>query len=393
MGKGTNLVNGVISGRVGAQVGYKLSNPNRPQGVRAYQPNVYNPRTYRQAAHRAKVRPAHLFYLAFEPILNHAFFPTGSAGANRRRFISLAMRNAVIPRVLKGENSIPYNVPYQVSQGDLPLDSMVKGTAGEGSQFEKHIVFENFVGFDDWTQDIASVSSYLIENSALSNGDEITFLMLSLENNIVIPHFSSLVLNINDNLNTCGYIEDNNIDLNDMYGENDCLTISSIYNIALAAAIIISRRDGDRYHYTNSFMAMSQYAIDNLSPSEQAVIESYMNALAASSDKLLQLAQQADTSVRIVGVENVRITPAVGYSLQNFSEEGTVVAVYNNGFKRIVLKDVQLIYWLEGLLYEPIIYSSGGNNIPAIISMTTYNNCPTVSLEEVQAAGFLLNEA
>lgn len=387
MGRTTNLINGVISGKVGAQVGYKLQNDKQPQGVRAYQPIVHNPKTYAQAAHRAKIRPAQLFYTTFEPVLNHAFLPAGSRGKNRFRFLSLAYRNPVIPRVLKGENNIPYNVPYKVSEGDLALDNYTRKYNGE-TTYDTYVTF-NLLGYDYLGDSIANISTTLIYyNGLLRNGDELVTLALYTDGVNIYTDVRCLVLNINDNLNTGHYLE-----LGPCFwsldGPDDNFAIRGSDGISvLAAALIISRRTGDTFHYTNSFLCMSQYAIDNLAPTEQAVVESYMSPGGQiDSSLILQQAQQADTAPHITGAEMIDFTAKSGYDINNFGYEQIAVANFSDGFKKVVLDGTQLTATgNDGM--EWAINDYDGN--PSSMSMITLDGSPTIQLAEVQAAGFML---
>lgn len=399
MGRTTNLLNGVVSGRVGAQVGYKSSDPTRPQGVRAYQPNVHNPRTARQAAHRAKLRPAHLFYLAFEPVLNHAFLPDGSAGANRRRFISLATRNSVIPRVLKGENAIPYNVPYQISEGSiaLGLDSLVSSEwFDDGIGYG--LLFPNFnVEGIYWEElSIAEISEIILrENTALRNGDEITFLYyVKTSSGVCKNGWLSFVIDTSDTLNMFPYEYSLYLAFNDL---GRFAVYPSGSGLLLSFGIIITRRVGDKFMYTNSYVNTTKAAYEALPHTEREVIASYMNQVSNfESDNILQQAVAVDTSLRVVSFGGHNLSPSDDFvgryagglpGLDVFS-----TAMFSNGMQKAVVDGGKLVVINDtDNTFTYIEYTKQGISEHEVkLSMTKYDGCPTITVAELREAGFPL---
>lgn len=125
----TNGIFGDWSGKLGNVVGYRLKNSDNAvtQGVRAYQPDVYNPKTVAQAKQRIKVTAAVRFYKAFSSFLSFSYEGKSNDHACYCRQQSLALKMPLdnIPYLPKGaEFFVP--APYLVSEGSLPAVSVVQ---------------------------------------------------------------------------------------------------------------------------------------------------------------------------------------------------------------------------------------------------------------------------
>lgn len=394
MGKGVNLINGVISGKVGAQVGYKTQDSKRPQGVRAYQPSVSNPRSYAQAKQRAKLTPAQTFYDRFEPILNHAFLPKGKSSLNRRRFLSLAMKEQTIPYVTKGSSWLPFNVPYQVSEGNLPLDSLCVTSRNDDGYVLDFAALKSMAVVAQST--VAAFSQDLLQyNSQLVEGMELTFMGIAVnEANYSDQRalYGSVVLNTKDSLTTLSQC------LGALYVKSDvagCLSMSvnqtvlSGFNL-VAGALIISSRTATSWRYTNSFLGMTAYGLDGFDVDAETVIRSYMNGGSdASSDLILQQADNGldDSTVRIVSVANETYTPSPAVTGATYSKDKAAVATYSNGARKVVLNGDRLVN-LDNGVYSGITVTVDTVTSQLIVDETTWDSAPSVQLADVQAAGF-----
>lgn len=95
-GKATNLVIGVISGRVGSVVGYKRKgDSNNPQGVRAYvQPS--NPKTDAQAIQRAKFAGANVLAGILSKISDHNLEGKPIGSKNRAAYVGLLLKQGAV---------------------------------------------------------------------------------------------------------------------------------------------------------------------------------------------------------------------------------------------------------------------------------------------------------
>ena len=406
MGKGVNLINGVITGKVGAQVGFKTQDSKRPQGVRAYQPNVRNPKSYAQAKQRAKLIPANTFYDRIEAILNHAFIPKGNATKNRRRFMSLAMKNTEIPFVPKGSSWLPFNVPYQLSEGSLGLDELCKTKyAADGKQVEFANI--NLPGaataeaMQSWK--VADFSDAILTwNPELQEGYELTFVGIACPDDgqqlgAMVAYHGSIVLDKGDTVTPLLSALGENFDLTCVDDSGDKrLCMAFTLNTEgygsmgfVAGAMIISAKNKNTWRYTNSFLAMTSWGVDGFDLNIEAVIESYMDSSNTESDLILQ---QADNNVsngvvRIVSVTNETYTPSPTVAGATYSKSNAAVATYSNGQRKVILNGDVLVNHANDT-YTGITVTVDGETSPLIVDATTWDDAPSVQLSEVQAAGF-----
>lgn len=387
-------------GKVGNVVGFKnaASSKAGSQFVREHAASVSNPKSYNQAKQRAKVRPAQLFYQAFENVLNHAFLPSQRASKNRNRFLSLAMSNTYIPDVYKGENRLPRTALYQVSEGALGLDAYTIGAMG--SVFD-NVVFNLAVSEmpDFKAGTVAEFSNMLISlNPLLQEGDELAFIAVLVSDdgvgNTVIPVRASVVLNQQNTVTKLGDLFESLIGVVD----NGKLAISADINdyLLASAALIISRRTSSSWIYTNSTMALSAVG-DNFTGDEELVIESYMNASSAkTSDKYLQ---QADGSV-IAGIRvnsiiaSERVLPSAEYESAIIAPAtNAALAVLSNGERAYVVTAAGQMLTSDGQLMTITKAAEGSTAEPMTLDKTAEAGNPTILLSEVQRYGFFVTGA
>ena len=121
MAKGSSS-NGVMRGKRGNSVYYKLTNSNNKetQGERTYVGKVANPKTLQQAMQRMKLAPAVSFYRAFkDEILDHSFEGVKYGGRCHSRFMKLALNLPEgYPYVQKDDNILMAGA-YIMAQGSL----------------------------------------------------------------------------------------------------------------------------------------------------------------------------------------------------------------------------------------------------------------------------------
>lgn len=175
MAKGSQ--NGVLKGKRGNTVFFKISNSNNKekQGSREYVAEVANPMTVPQATQRVKMTPAIRFYSAFkEDCLDHSFEGIKYGGQSMRHFMKKAFElQTGWPFARKGL-AVALPAEYLMSQGSLnPLQyefdssnnfvcevlAMVDGTLGE------------------WAQSVIDAS-----HGTIQNGDQITIITLEGDN-------------------------------------------------------------------------------------------------------------------------------------------------------------------------------------------------------------------
>lgn len=344
MAKQTSLY--TFKGSVGNVSGYKVNtaaNGKSKLSVRIKPSKVSDPKTRKQAAQRSKVKPALLFYQAFESILNHAFFPNGKAVKNKNRFLKLALENEV-PNVAKDEVKLPV-VPYIVSEGNLGLDHMTI-MSKVGTILNFNIKWD--VDLDDSAITIGNLSTVLLQNNPLlKEGFELTFITLYEKGNNIKQKVGSFVLDTTNTITTVGDCGFGDIEGNIMVMEGsraaasiNIYTGDSVENNILAAALIISAKSGSTWRYTNSRMYLSAAGEALLTPAIQsAVIDSYMGAAAtATSDLILQQADnQEDTFTPYIESQDVELASGITGTVDApaaiavLNAYGTRAVVVNNG--------------------------------------------------------------
>lgn len=398
MGKQISVLR--IKGSVGEVTGYRLNTSSKTSKsgdfIRSKAATVSNPRTYSQATQRAKARPAQLFYAAFADVLNHAFFPLGKAVKNRNRFLSLAMRLPYVPDVMKGEVKLPF-APYQVSEGTLGLDTLCVGDYSASN--DTRISFLNISLPNDFDSDatVGTFSSALIAaNPLLQDGMELTFLTVVANSNRPNERYAkhySIVLNVSDQVTTLEDIFSGN-EMLIWDDENEALAIYSNPNLdykILCAGLIISSKTSSSWQYTNSFMALSGYAIDGFDWEEKDIIMSYMNAAGSrESDKILQQADNTDfmEAVRVVSVGNAEFFLKQGVA-GTTSKTDAALASLSTGERRVVVNNGNLL-WYNGErgIWEGINLTVDGVARSLTLADVTWDGSPTISKAICVAQGF-----
>lgn len=397
MGKQISVLR--IKGSVGEVTGYRLNTSSKTSKsgdfIRSKAATVSNPRTYSQATQRAKARPAQLFYAAFANVLNHAFFPLGKAVKNRNRFISLAMRLPYVPDVMKGEVKLPF-APYQISEGTLGLNSYAIGEYTNEDDTQVWFGLNQTVDIDGTTT-VADFSRNLLEqNVLLEEGMELTFLVVAANrsnpNERYARHYS-IVLNASDEVTWLENVFSGNEELAWYDGENK-LSIRSVsesdYKI-ICAGLIISSKTASSWQYTNSYMALSGYAIDGFDWEEKDIIMSYMNTAGGrESDKILQQADNTDfiEAVRVVSVRNAEFNLKQGVT-GTTSKTDAALASLSTGERCVVISDGNLV-WYNGETgrWEVINIIIDATSRPLTIADITWDGSPTISKAICVAQGF-----
>lgn len=407
MGKLTGAVKYV--GKMNDTVGFKNSLAKDPNStfVRAKAVSVKNPKSYKQATQRAKTRPASLFYAAFEPVLNHAFIPKGGATRNRLRFLALAMRLCV-PFVFKGENKIPFNVPYVVSEGSLGLGALtkIKNPNIQSTTLGYGIACTNIYGATAWDDDPTTINdltvsafstAILAANPNLSEGMEITIIAVEVDEDDLgqtIPARVSIVLDTNDTITTMANLLAGSglILVADTDHRLCAYAVRSAANYSIpAGAIIISSRNGSTWNYTTSELQMNSWGIDGFDWDEESIIESYMDsANSVTSDRILQQANNnIIEGVRPVSGSNLAYTvsPAVAGATYNFST--AAVVVMSDGTRRVVISSNGTLMHADGVGgFDPIQQTVDEETSSVGISNTTWSRNNTITEQEAAGVPF-----
>ena len=393
-------------------VGYKnsLSKVSGVAFARSKATSISNPKSYAQARQRAKARPAALFYQAFEQILNHAFIPAGKSGQNRNRFMALAMANSVVPGVLKGENLIPVNVPYQLSEGSLGLNGLTRIGLGSGAGADKRAEFVNLAAAAAWDGDVATIREltiaqfsqlFIAANNLLQDGEELTFVAVLVDVNDLSQRVAahiSIVLNTSDTLTTMGDVMGSMLDLIAVNGHLTLVSGSeSLYGIA-AAGLIISSKTTKSWIYTNSVLQRTAWAIDGFDYDEDSVIESYMTAAAGdiTSDKVLQQADNIVTkgviAVNLINEGFTATSERATATGVTFSSQQATIAVMSDGTRRVVTNSAGSLCVVSSTdtssAASVIASVAGGSSFPMTIADTAWSGNQTIPFSEVSGASF-----
>lgn len=399
MGKQISVLR--IKGSVGEVTGYKMNTSSKTSKsgdfIRSKATSVANPRSYAQARQRAKARPAQLFYAAFVNVLDHAFYPLGKPVKNRNRFMSLAMKLGYVPDVKKSEVKLPF-APYQVSEGTLGLDSLAVGAYSAKNDTRVSFGVKCNVDFDE-NYTVGRLSHILLSlNPLLQEGMELTFLVIVANGDNPSERYAknySLVLDTNDNVTKISNIF-SGYETIAMNEDDYVLSIQHHVGLGdnnkiLCAGLIISSKTSSSWQYTNSFMALSAYAIDGFDWKEREIIESYMNeARDRNSDKILQQADNAQgETVPIVSVGDVEITLAQGVT-GNLNQTDAAIAQTRFGISKVVVSDRGQLQWYNApaKTWTPITLASGHDDRPLVLADTTWAGSQTITIAECQAAGF-----
>jgi len=169
--------NGTWTGKVGAQVYYKIWNTNNKvsQGIRVYQPVTRNPQTDIQAQQRMRLLPAQRIAGALKAIVSRSFQGVPYGPKSRLAFRTYALRLADgYPFVPKGETrSIPGT--YLISKGTL------QQIATEATDSDAHSVGLYLGTYTQEQADaftVGEVSSRIIANNpGFAEGDQLTFVI------------------------------------------------------------------------------------------------------------------------------------------------------------------------------------------------------------------------
>lgn len=386
-------------GKVANVVGYKssLSEKANTQLVREYQPNVSNPKTYEQAKQRAKVKPAQMFYQAFETILNHAFLPSQKAAKNRLRFLKLAMSIEDIPNVPKGVSVIPANVQYQISEGSLGLDALCKAKQGSASDNLARVLFPQ-LAFGSDIQNTSTVATFskaaIAAIPQLQDGMEITFMAVIVDPvGATYAAHASVVLDTKDDITTIGDIFTT---LGLAYDAAEkCLSVKAIVeteSFVACAGVIISKKTSSSWVYTNSFMGLSANALPINDDWRERVIASYMSASSdKTSEKILQQANNgiASNAVVVATVANQSFT-LVDADGVTTSSSIAAVGTLTTGAKRIIVgSSGQLVsYDATSGDFVFITKTKAGETTPLLLADTKWAGNPTVVIGSQEMGSF-----
>lgn len=253
-------------GKKGSNVFYKIKNSSnaQKQGVRERVYEVSNPKTLSQAMQRMKVRAAQNFYNTLAPILNRAMQGVKYGGMTRNEFMRYALSMSSSPAVAKGSSvAIPGN--YLLSKGSLPVFARK-----EIVDFAFAAPWNNvpeIVSEDNLSQ--ADVDA-MTASGAIREGDQITIVACDQEFHFYV---SSFIVSVGSSIPKIG---SENIFLKD-----DIILITQASDLFVAGAVILSRKNGNKYERSTAYMAIEE----NTEAIKQAYSTQAINAALATYQK------------------------------------------------------------------------------------------------------------
>lgn len=269
MAKGSPM--GLWRGKKGSNVFYKIANSNNGmvQGIRQRVVEVSNPKTAAQASQRIKMRAAQNFFNALSPILNRAMQGVKYGGMTRNEFMSYALSMVGnFPFIDKGDTT-PIPGEYLLSKGSLNAGFSFLGFEGDNAHFDATGVADNLVSLD---HGLTVEAVQALNAFGLKEGDQITVVLCNVVGGGYVYNVRSCFLREGELAPFT--IEENILSV---YSDNDLPTI--------AAAIIISRKEGTSYLRNVETMHVNKEALESYyTPANQAMrIRSYMKPNATAN--------------------------------------------------------------------------------------------------------------
>lgn len=283
MAKGNAFI-GVVSGKIGSTVGFKISNPadKEVQGWRPYQSKVNNPRTEPQAIQRLKMAPALNFYRLLAQVLDNAWQGQRYGDLSRRYFMSQAMTQSTgIPFIVKGDKRF-YPGEYPVAQGSLVRQSV---TAIADNLLTTSLISPGVTGtWGEFSQGLIN------KNFGIKDGDKLTFIFVGTTAlGEYLPAYSYVILDTTNTTPAADILASSNLSFAGAADAQLQVGVVNAVSDIVAGAVILSRLDttaGVKWLRSNSvmFCADSYKEIQMSTTAYQAAIVSYMNSDNFSSD-------------------------------------------------------------------------------------------------------------
>lgn len=271
MAKGSPM--GLWRGKKGSNVFYKIANSNNGmvQGIRQRVVEVSNPKTAAQASQRIKMRAAQNFYNALAPILNRAMQGVKYGGMTRNEFMSYALSMVGnFPFIEKGDTT-PVPGEYLLSKGSLNAGfKFLRILPGEYAQFDATGVPDGLVRLN---HSLTAEAVLALTAFGLKEGDQITVVMCNRVQGQYVYGVRSCFFRVDE-------LAPFDIDkgtVNVFPGSDSLVTV--------AAAIIISRKEGTAYLRNTETMHVDKATLeDYYTPANQAMrIRSYMKPNATAN--------------------------------------------------------------------------------------------------------------
>lgn len=387
MAKGNAFI-GVVSGKIGSTVGFKISNPadKEIQGWRPYQSKVSNPRTEPQAIQRLKMAPALNFYRLLAQVLDNAWQGQRYGDLSRRYFMSQAMTQSTgIPFIVKGDKRF-YPGEYPVAQGSLVRQSV---TAIADNLLTTSLVSPGVTGtWGEFSQGLIN------KNFGIKDGDKLTFIFVGTSaTGEYLPAYSYVILDTTNTTAAADILASSNLTFAGAADAQLQVGVVNAVSDIVAGAVILSRLDttsGVKWLRSNSVMFCSEDYKETMmgAAAYQAAIISYMNSENIQSDWYLN--EGISGSMNYVGPggnsgSNLTIVSTANESV-NFAGGSTgaaAIALMSDGTKRACRSNGQPSY---------VCYLSSGS-MTVTGQVASAENLAAIKTSDPSVTGWVVVEA
>lgn len=337
---------GKVSGTVGSMTFRRIAGTR--SAISSKVTDVTNPKSIAQCAQRMKVRPAELFYSAYESILNHSREGVKIGADHRRAFLAETMKQTFngCPYVVKG-TSVMVPGLFPMSKGNLRGYNVARWyphSTGVGFA-------TNIKGVDiDQSSTVAELTNELVaKNAGLSVGDELCFVAAIADHSgeFFYPIIQYIVLDTNDNR----VLEDIGLEIvTDEGGTGEHIGIGFETNdendTIAGGCVIVSRKVGKKWKYSTTDMELTEEWRDELFSTAryEAALASYgaSGVNAVNSPFILQQSTNQPYNGRVAAFNAeaglgpdgekelvpIRFVAAIRANVSNVYETSAIIAVF-----------------------------------------------------------------
>ena len=184
-------------GKIGNSVYYlgKTRAGRYEQLVKSYQPVVANPQSYAQALARVPVGPVQRICSALLTLIKRGFEGTAYGDPSKSEFLSYNLKYFRGPFLTKGSVIVPPG-PMLIAKGSL---SSIDVTEFVGVSVNPYVVFDLDYRLNIGTLRKGQIATELLyRNPRLAYGEQLTFVVVTLNQGEYEYHYESLFLDPND---------------------------------------------------------------------------------------------------------------------------------------------------------------------------------------------------
>lgn len=364
MAKGSPFT--TFTGKLGQIVGYIIKNAasKQSQGMRAYQPNVANPKTVLQANQRLCLKPLNNFARALAPVIERGFENVKYGAESRREFMRINMSSFNGPYLRKG-NDDPVPGPFVIAKGSLvPVD--ITGTRSDETYGNRYVT-DLYEGTGHGTT-VGSLSASLIaNNSDIADGDQLTFIQVDMVSGAYVYRSHSLVVDTTSTVTLASlpiaFLTTNIGEESNVLSFCSRVARFDAESVMCAAAVVQSREGNKGEHLrsdTTMWVTPGVYDVWMSQEQYEAALSSYMGDAAIVDWPVQQTAESAVILQESVSI-HVPATDLVGQSAENFPNGVDVM-----GF---VMSDGTIGVWVDS---SKELLDMMGRRIPYVVTEQTF---------------------